>query len=447
MAATSNTGGYKCEFVDQVPEEYLCYLCHCVARDPHITTCCGEHFCETCITPHQQEQEVEGESFCPSCSKQKQFTSFLNVKYQQKILQLEVYCSLSERGCDWTGPLSALEQHVDSEKGDCEFIDTDCPDCGENVPKNSLKLHLERECFEREYSCPFCNYKGSYRHVSSEHSEECPYVPIQCPNRCGVTCERDTFDSHMLMCPLQTVECEFAFAGCKNEFQRDFEEKHAEEHHKQHYSMLVRECSRMRENLREREEEMDTLREMLRKEQAKRQKQVQELQLKLREVESTLSSVSSDISKSQTNSFFRFPFHFTLTEFKRQRSLTQNIWLADSIKTHPKGYKFQIAVHPSGVGEGAGTHISLSLSPIKSVHDPNLKWPAKCTIVLQLLNQFHDQDHITVTETVTWDINLVNLSRLFIKHEALEWNSKKQTQYLREDTLQFRLLKANVLSQ
>lgn len=207
--------------------------------------------------------------------------------------------------------------------------------------------------------------------------------------------------------------------------------------------MLAKECSRMKREIEEKDQEIVNLRELFLSEQCMKQKQVQELQQKIKAVEATLIDIS------QGAKLFRFPFHFTLTNFEEQRNVC-NQWFSASQCTHPGGYKFQIVVHPNGVGEGAGTHISLSLQPIKTLHEHPPKWPAKCLITLQLMNQMHDQDHFTVSETLTWDpptsASYVNFSRMFIKHQDLEWNPKRQTQYLYKNTLDFRIVKINVLS-
>ena len=137
MASTSTqiAGGYTCEFLNGASEDFYCFLCRHVSRDPHITSCCGEHFCHTCIAPLLQEKQP---CPAPTCSAQ-QFTTLLNVKYQQKILQLNVRCSLRERGCQWVGPLSALDSHLDPSVGDCQFLDADCPNkCGQKVTKDTL---------------------------------------------------------------------------------------------------------------------------------------------------------------------------------------------------------------------------------------------------------------------------------------------------------------------
>ena len=438
MATSLNTGGYICEFLDSAKEEFHCHLCLHVAKDPHMTSCCGEHFCQTCLTPFLHQKQP-----CPKCSTE-DFTSMLNVKYKQQILKLQVFCTQREKGCEWSGPLSTLSDHVNPSQGDCQFLENLCPNgCGQKITKNDLEAHLEGECFKRKYTCPYCSYKDTYEAVSNQHTQECPYIPVRCPNFCGVTCERDTIESHMKICPLEKVECEYAFAGCKETFLRDNEENHLESSHKQHLALLNKECARMKsqfeKKLKENAQEFAGFKAMTLKDQQAKQMQIDELTLTMKEL---------TVMVKET---FRYPQVIIMYDFNKHKENPHNRWLSEFYGTHPKGYKYQIFIHPNGVGEGAGTHLSVSFAPRMTINDDLLKWPAKCVITFQLVNQFHDQDHHTVTETLTWNrptmSSIINLSRLFIKLEDMKWNAKKQTQYLNADnTVQFRITKVIVLS-
>ncbi len=79
-------------------------------------------------------------------------------------------------------------------------------------------------------------------------------------------------------------------------------------------------------------------------------------------------------------------------------------------------------------------------------NDDHLKWPADCTITLQLLNQHRDQDHITVNRRFQWKkptvqylLGLGPTFSKFIAHKDLDWNTDRQTQYLKNDSLRFRI--------
>ena len=95
---------------------------------------------------------------------------------------------------------------------------------------------------------------------------------------------------------------------------------------------------------------------------------------------------------------------------------------------------------------GTGDHVGVVFTTMKGEFDDQLKWPVKCTITLQLLNQTRDRDHVTVTKEIQWDkppgYQSYAISLNFIAHDDLRYNPQKQTQYLRDDDcLIFRIAK------
>ena len=238
----ANRFSYKCEFTESVPEHFLCSKCKGVARRLTFTSCCGESYCHGCITEIQQKGEP-----CPACGG-KAFTTLEQVKFQNRIRSLQVYCSMKGRGCDWTGTLDNLDAHLDPDGDNCQYVDTRCPfDCQLNVPKNKLNEHIEKECSKRPYTCQHCGFKGTHEEVSNVHLPECKYVPLQCPNRCGVTCDREDMEDHMKICRLEEVACEFSGVGCEDKFVRELKEEHVQMNNQSHLSLTA--ASLVRENL------------------------------------------------------------------------------------------------------------------------------------------------------------------------------------------------------
>ena len=81
----------------------------------------------------------------------------------------------------------------------------------------------------------------------------------------------------------------------------------------------------------------------------------------------------------------------------------------------------------------------------KGDHDIVLKFPVKFTITLQLLNQHRDQDHYTIDiqyeKETRESTSILSYDWTFISHADLKWNRDKQTQYLKDDCLKFRITK------
>ena len=64
-ASTEDSGGYDYEVVSDPPDELNCSICLSVLRDPSLTSCCGNHFCQSCISRIKSEGMP-----CPLCQEQ-----------------------------------------------------------------------------------------------------------------------------------------------------------------------------------------------------------------------------------------------------------------------------------------------------------------------------------------------------------------------------------------
>ena len=224
----------KFEFIDCVPDYLCCKKCNLVASRLTVITCCGESFCQSCIADTQNEGKP-----CPACG-EKDFNTFEQIKNQKQIASLQVYCSMKERGCDWSGTLEQLDTHLDPDQDNCQYVDTKCPlNCHMTIPKNKVEQHVAQHCAKRPYVCQHCNFKATYEEVVDTHLPECKYVPLQCPNLCGVTFERDFMEDHMKMCRLEAVGCEFSSVGCEGQFRREDQEEHTKQNSQKHLTLTA----------------------------------------------------------------------------------------------------------------------------------------------------------------------------------------------------------------
>lgn len=76
-------------FVKDLPEhvEVECPVCLNVLTEPHLVTCCGHNFCESCIL------RIRGNSGpCPMC-KETNYQSLADKKCIRIIRGLQVYCT------------------------------------------------------------------------------------------------------------------------------------------------------------------------------------------------------------------------------------------------------------------------------------------------------------------------------------------------------------------
>ena len=269
--------GYQCEFIDSVFDDLYCKKCTLVAKRLSVTTCCMESFCHGCIVDTQEQGKP-----CPACG-EKNYNILDNVKNQKRIKCLRVYCSMKERGCDWSGTLEQLDTHLDPDQDNCQYVDTKCPlNCHMTIPKNKVKQHVAQHCAKRPYVCQHCNFKATYEEVVDKHLPECKYVPLQCPNLCGVTFERDFMEDHMKMCRLQEVGCEFSGVGCDGRFIREDQEEHTRQNSQKHLTLTASLAVETKEQLQQKLLEQD---KKHKEEEEKLRQKIEEQEKKLKEEE------------------------------------------------------------------------------------------------------------------------------------------------------------------
>ena len=168
---------------------------------------------------------------------------------------------MKDHGCEWVGKLEDLQAHLLVDTNNCQYMDIQCPDkCGESVPRHQLPSHLANSCKNRHYFCKYCNFSASYRVVCYDHWPKCPLYPVQCPNACSVgAVERGDLEDHIKVCLLQEVSCELSHAGCKETFLREDEDRHMEENTQKHLllmsAMSQRMCREFEQKLQEQREE------------------------------------------------------------------------------------------------------------------------------------------------------------------------------------------------
>ena len=277
MAESVHRLGYQCEFKDSVHDNFYCKKCTLVSRRLTYTSCCGESYCHACITDIQQQDQP-----CLECGHQN-FTTIKPLKYQRQMDCLNVYCSMRGRGCGWSGMLGQLDAHLDPDQNNCQHVDIKCPlNCQQTIPKNKLEEHVAMECVKRDYVCQYCDYKATYEVMVDTHWPECIYFPLQCPNFCGVTCERDVMEHHMRVCRRGEVACELSSMGCDARFEREEQEEHARKNYQKHLTMVAATSVKMNQQLHqkvlEKEEKLQEQEKKLQEQEEKLEEQNEKLQ-------------------------------------------------------------------------------------------------------------------------------------------------------------------------
>ena len=197
LSVSQSAGGYDYEFVDEPSEDMNCSVCLSILRDPHLTSCCGNHFCQSCITRIKDEG-----SPCPLCQ-EKAFMTMLNKSMSRKLRELAVRCPNKSLGCEWMGTIGDVELHLDRDNG-CGYLAGNCSQCNESVTRINLAIHQKDYCPYRPYVCAYCGLNGTMKVITENHWPLCDMYPICCPNKCEIeTLKRKDLVAHVkLDCPM-----------------------------------------------------------------------------------------------------------------------------------------------------------------------------------------------------------------------------------------------------
>ena len=403
----SNGKTYSYNFISEPENCLLCSICLDLASQPKQCEDYGK-FCSECI-------EKNGRRPCPNCrtNKPRYFRDarskqiFLCIALPMYLLSgrreinaLQVRCANSERGCQWTGTVCTLDNHIAS----CQFALVPCPNkCEEDKGTGELLLirkhldqHLKTKCPKRAYECPHCGEKGTFVSITEDHDQVCEKKIVACPNKrsgCSLSMERGKAQEHVSSdCEYTEVACVYESLGCGVRMLRRDREKHEKKNREKHVDFSL-----------------DTVRSL------------SEQHKTLSEGETVVFQLPGYASKKEKNEiFYSTPFY-----------------------THPGGYKMCIMVYANGNGDGGGTHVSVFTKLLEGRYDNQLHWPFLGTATYELLNQLGDDNHqrIVINFAASSDMR-VGSSRgcaIFTPHSSLGHNLATNTQYLLDDTLYFRV--------
>ena len=254
-------GGYTFRFLEEhnIKADLKCPICLLVLKSPHLTDCCGGHFCEGCISRVQSKS-----GSCPKC--RESFKTMIDKNVDREIRLLPLYCVNASKGCGWTGALKDLEKHIDEgnttlKKGVCQYQEIQCPlKCGEKIMRKGILNHKTDLCILRHFSCPYCSVSGTFTFVSTKHYPSCQKFPLACPNSCTKgTIPRCKMASHLDVCPLQPMVCPYAEYGCTAATVRRDLEKHVKDAVHSHLDSVKKSFDNQKEECKKMQKEIDIL--------------------------------------------------------------------------------------------------------------------------------------------------------------------------------------------
>lgn len=425
------------DFVEKPPDEYFCPVSFELLLTAQQTSCCGKHLSENVADKLESNNKP-----CPMCNCLN-LNTHKDIHYRRLVGQVKIYCDKKSKGCKWQGEVQALERHLSYgsvSKGDCMYLEVPCPyACRRHIARNKLKDHMNNDCQKRPFKCNYCNEEGSYNYVVNSHLPICDKFPTKCPKGCGELLCRNEIKNHLATkCPLQDVTCEFGYAGCNTQdLCRKDTKRHLEDNAQAHLSFLAT-------YYKEKDREIEALKA-----------QVQTLTNALtRSFKSPVGTVAPNAHEIA----FIPPPTLAMRKFSEFRSRNEK-WKSPAFYSHIGGYKMCLLVLPNSQVDNAGNkRLGVYLQMLRGEYDDLLKWPFHGKVVVRMLNQLADENHI---ELVLLDASSYRSSKFqvsmvdrvtgaepnscwgcanFVPMKNLETNSKANTQYLREDSLMFQVV-------
>jgi len=451
------------EFVQQPSKDFDCPVCLEMLKDPFLTACCGNHFCKTCVDATKKSTDR-----CPLCNQT--LSGIIDKKFQRQINDLKIFCPNRMSGCEWSGELDKLKKHLSAGEadGECKYVVLSCTfNCGEKLYRIHLNDHA-KECDLRPFICEYCDYESTYLDIVYNHQLKCPEYPVSCPNSCSAAhLTRSTVDQHRAVCLEETVLCSFSEVGCKEKMKRRALPQHIEANMLQHQLLMchtLRDLKRCNDTLIETIKDLTKSNQHLKKgNEAMRRAQntpeywINGYKLMAKRVEKThwreyLSSMavtSTNIPEPES------PMIIKWTDYsKKKKEGKSYFYYTKPFITHRNGYIMQLRIFQNGTGSGEGSHISVYCCLMRGKNDETLKWPFRGTVIVTLLNQLQDNQHVSKEIWSSNDAKPAEVVRkpltTHIRNET-GWGNDKfisiteaenftdSKQYLMNDTLYFKV--------
>ena len=283
-----------------------------------------------------------------------------------------VMCENLQDNCEWTGEVRSIEEHLKT----CDYTKLPCSKKCKSILRKrqnpsvrvktettkvfrkDLQKHLEDECPRRQYSCPHCEETGEYQDITGKHTEICPKMEIDCPNKpqCQIKVLRENKFTHLLICRYEKVPCKYAELGCEvTPYRKDIQEHQTDDKAHLYIAMdtvisVKKECAFLRDQV-------------------------------------CNARLENDLTRNIA------PFTFALTEYIANQ-IVEVYYDSSFFYSHPRGYKMFASVYLNGVNEGKGTHLSVFVQVAGyGIFDGELEFPFKGTVTIKLLNQLENKNH------------------------------------------------------
>ena len=307
---------------------YMCPICQEVLREPYQITCCGVNFCKECI--HRVKAANEP---CPMCRK-KDFDLFHDKRLQRDLYNSRVDCTNKSKGCEWTGKLRELDNHLNLDPSaleGCLYTLVKCPlGCAEFIYRKDVKDHAGRA---------HAMAGGVNGHVGDDGRARAMAGGVK--DHVGGDGRAHVSDDGK------------------------YEKAHASEMKRSAPTGLLRQTMTKLGSI-----------------------------FNVRRVASKPHVLQPQ--QPVTGTYKPVRAQFTMNNFKKYKR-DNGTWYSPPFYTHPNGYKMYLRIHANGSASGRGTHLSVFVCLMRGENDDQLEWPFQGNITIQLVNQEEDRDHVIRT--------------------------------------------------
>lgn len=238
-----------CVLDDILPEskdiasQFICVLCKGICFDPIDIPDNDSFICQKCFNIYKADHTTYPQSNT-LIGNQPLFPIQALVKI---IFNLKVQCKNRNKGCEWQGNVSAIQEHINI---NCDHQDVACSNdgCNEILSRQKLKEHL-LNCDYRNESCKDCNLILPFNKLE-QHSMICPKLKIKCSQGCGITIERENERKHIEdNCDKTEIECPFKELGCGLKMLRGELNEHLRKENSKHLFWIFRDFKEFKLNI------------------------------------------------------------------------------------------------------------------------------------------------------------------------------------------------------
>ena len=274
--------------------------------------------------------------------------------------------------------------------------------------------------------CPLCKKAGLKTLPDQFFKRQVNALKVRCLHKsagCPWVGELGGLERHLSAgseageCNFEKIACEFGHVGCTAKLSRAKVADHKRERVEEHLSMAVQTIATL-------------------------QQQMKQLAAHLKP-ESLAESPSL---------IFIPPPAFIMTNFT-QHKCAGDTWFSPPFYSHIGGYKMCLEVDANGWQDGKGTHVSVYVRLMRGEYDDDLLWPLRGSIVFQLCNRRADTEHLdhtlVIDDKVGDDVagQVTDNERAptamgslqFVPQTALYYDASKNTEFLVNDSLKFRV--------